>query len=70
MDKFQTFEQCCEALGLNPEACLPEVSNVPAKHQESITALAKLMSMIQRVPRESFPFIATIVRENECYQFQ
>lgn len=29
-----------------------------------------LMSMIQKIPRADFPFIATIVRENECYEFQ
>lgn len=29
-----------------------------------------LIDMIQKVPKESFPFIATIVRENECYEFQ
>jgi hypothetical protein len=29
-----------------------------------------LMSMIQRIPKEDFPFLTTIVRENECYEFQ
>ena len=29
-----------------------------------------LMSMIQRIPKENFPFLTTIVRENECYEFQ
>lgn len=29
-----------------------------------------LMSMIQKIPKTDFPFIATIVRENECYEFK
>jgi hypothetical protein len=49
MDKFQTFEQCCAALGLDPASCLPEVSKFPAQHQESITALAKLMIISEAV---------------------
>jgi hypothetical protein len=34
------------------------------------TGSAILMSLIQQVPKDGFPFVATIVRENECYEFQ
>ena len=29
-----------------------------------------LMGVIQKIPKENFPFLTTIVRENECYEFQ
>lgn len=34
------------------------------------TGSGVLMGVIQKIPKESFPFLTTIVRENECYEFQ
>lgn len=33
------------------------------------TGSSSLMEMIERVPKEGFPFTTTIVRENERFQF-
>ena len=42
MQKLQTFEQCCAALGYDSENCLPDVSRMPKHHQSAATAIAKL----------------------------
>ncbi len=34
------------------------------------TASTVLMELIQQVPKEEFPFKTTIVKENECFEFQ
>ena len=49
MKQFKTFEQCCQALGLDADTCLPIVSVFPAQHQKAITALAKLMIIAEAV---------------------
>ena len=49
MEQFKTFEQCCQAKGYDPENCLPDVTKLPKQHQQSITALAKLMIIAESV---------------------
>ncbi len=49
MEKFDSFEKCCQALGLDPENCLPDVSKVPQHHQEAITSLTKLVIISEAV---------------------
>jgi hypothetical protein len=40
--KINSFEEACEKLGLDPAACLPDVSGMPAKLQPAVTATAKM----------------------------
>jgi hypothetical protein len=49
MEQFKTFEQCCTALGYDPEKCLPDVSKMPTQHQEAATAIAKLYIIAEAV---------------------
>jgi hypothetical protein len=49
MEQFKTFEQCCQAQGLDSDTCLPIVSVFPAQHQKAITALAKLIIIAEAV---------------------
>ena len=46
MEQFKTFEQCCQAQGLDPEKCLPDVTNVPLQFQQAIINLSKLMTIV------------------------
>lgn len=43
MEQFKTFEKCCQAQGLDPEKCLPDVTNMPKQFQQAIVNLTKLM---------------------------
>jgi hypothetical protein len=45
-EKVKTFEDACEALGLNPES-LPVVENLPEKDRQSIVAYYKLTIIIR-----------------------
>ena len=49
MEQFKTFEQCCQALSLDSDTCLPIVSVFPVQHQKAITALAKLIIIAEAV---------------------
>jgi len=40
--KIESFEMACDRLGLDPEKCLPDVSNMPEKHRGALIAAAKL----------------------------
>jgi hypothetical protein len=55
MQKIKTFEDACEALKLNPAKCLPDVSGVPAHHQEAITANAKLIIIVEALNQDWKP---------------
>jgi hypothetical protein len=46
MNKIKSFEDACQALGLDPSK-LPEVSMLPEKHQKSITAFYKLITIAE-----------------------
>jgi hypothetical protein len=46
MNKIKSFEDACEALGLDPNN-LPVVSMLPEKHQKSITAFYKLTTIAE-----------------------
>lgn len=41
--KIQTFEDACNALNLNPDQVLPNVSAMPEHHQKAIISHAKLV---------------------------
>lgn len=41
--KIKTFEDACNALNINPETSLPEVTMLPEKHQKAVVALTKLI---------------------------
>lgn len=43
MNNIQTFEDACRVLSLDPTACLPDVSMMPADDQAAITAHCKLI---------------------------
>lgn len=40
--QIESFAIACKNLGLDPKACLPDVSNMPVKHRAALTATAKL----------------------------
>lgn len=43
MSKIKSFEDACVALKLDPNTCLPDVSNSPKEDQKAITAYSKLI---------------------------
>ena len=43
MNKYPTFEACCEAKGYDPATVLPDVSMFPEQHREALLANAKLI---------------------------
>jgi hypothetical protein len=45
--KIKTFNDACKALQLDPKKVLPDVSIFPKAHQIALTAIAKLMIIVQ-----------------------
>jgi hypothetical protein len=45
----QSFEEACENRGYDPKNSLPDVSNVPAKHQAAVTATAKMFIIAEAI---------------------
>jgi hypothetical protein len=45
---IKSFESACKALNLDPKS-LPEVKNVPKKHQQAIIAHYKLITIVEAV---------------------
>ena len=40
--RIETFEEACKAQKLNPKKCLPDVSVLPEKDRNAVTAFAKM----------------------------
>lgn len=47
--EIKSFEEACKALSLDPQKVLPNVSSMPAKHQESITAHCQMVIIAEAI---------------------
>lgn len=45
-EKIKSFEEACKVEGLDPDKVLPDVSGFPSIHQKALTALAKLIIVV------------------------